>query len=156
MYKRQNIYVDPEAAQIVCKSGIPLVMCGLDVTTQCFLTKNQIAKLCQSNNEVAKVCGDMAGFYISQPYNKYKGTVNVHDAVPFMYLVHPEFFSGEKAKISTDCSEGVSRGSTLCDFRWWNYEEEEMNALVLTKADTEQFQQHLISAIYELGEARKS
>ncbi len=178
-------YVDPEAAQIVCKSGIPLVMCGLDVTTQCFLTKNQIAKLCQSNNEVAKVCGDMAGFYISQPYNKYKGTVNVHDAVPFMYLVHPEFFSGEKAKISTDCSEGVdavpfmylvhpeffsgekakistdcsegvSRGSTLCDFRWWNYEEEELNALVLTKADTEQFQQHLISAIYELGEARKS
>lgn len=151
-----NIYADPEAAQIVCKSGVPLVMCGLDVTTQCFLTKNQIAKLCQSNNEVAKVCGDMAGFYISQPYNKYKGTVNVHDAVPFMYLVHPEFFSGEKAKISTDCSEGVSRGSTLCDFRWWNYEEEEMNALVLNKADTEQFQQHLISAIYELGEARKS
>ena len=29
-----NIYVDPEAAEIVFKSGVPLVMCGLDVTMQ--------------------------------------------------------------------------------------------------------------------------
>lgn len=151
-----NIYVDPEAAKIVCDCGIPLVMCGLDVTTKCFLTRNQISKLSQSNNPVAKICGDMAGFYISQPYNKYKGTVNVHDAVPFMYLVHPEIFTGENAKINVDCSEGVSRGSTLCDFRWWNYEEEEINALVLEDAVTEKFQQYLISAIYELGESKKS
>lgn len=29
-----NIFVDPEAADIVFKSGIPIVMCGLDVTHQ--------------------------------------------------------------------------------------------------------------------------
>ena len=29
-----NIYDDPDAAQIVFKSGVPLVMCGLDVTMQ--------------------------------------------------------------------------------------------------------------------------
>ena len=29
-----NIYADPDAAQIVFKSGVPVVMCGLDVTMQ--------------------------------------------------------------------------------------------------------------------------
>ena len=33
-----NIYDDPDAAQIVFKSGVPLVMCGLDVTMQAELS----------------------------------------------------------------------------------------------------------------------
>lgn len=33
-----NIYADPDAAQIVFKSGVPIVMCGLDVTLQAVLT----------------------------------------------------------------------------------------------------------------------
>lgn len=40
-----NIYTDPEAAKIVFGSGVPLVMCGLDVTEKCVLTASQIAKL---------------------------------------------------------------------------------------------------------------
>ena len=57
-----NIYADPEAAKIVFEAGIPLVMCGLDATMKCNLTRNQIMKLCQSGNPVARACGDMAGF----------------------------------------------------------------------------------------------
>ena len=33
-----NIYADPDAAQIVFKSGVPIVMRGLDVTLQAVLT----------------------------------------------------------------------------------------------------------------------
>ena len=33
-----NIYTDPHAAQMVFKSGIPVVMCGLDVTMDAYLT----------------------------------------------------------------------------------------------------------------------
>lgn len=56
-----NIYADPEAAKIVFDSGIPLIMCGLDATLKCNLTRNQIMKLCQSGDPAARVCGDMAG-----------------------------------------------------------------------------------------------
>ena len=62
-----NIYADPEAAKIVFSSGIPLVMCGLDATLKCNLTRNQIMKLCQSGNPVAKACGDMAGYVLGNP-----------------------------------------------------------------------------------------
>ena len=48
-----NIYADPEAAKIVFDSGIPLVMCGLDATLKCNLTRNQIMKLCQSGDPTA-------------------------------------------------------------------------------------------------------
>ena len=49
-----NIYADPEAAKIVFTSGVPLVMCGLDATLKCNLTRNQIMKLCQSGDPIAK------------------------------------------------------------------------------------------------------
>lgn len=147
-----NIYVDPEAASVVFHSGIPMVMCGLDATQKCALSKNQIMKFCQSGNEVAKACGDMVGFTLDT-YNKYRGEASIHDVVPLMYMLHPEIFKAEKAVLDVDCSQGVSRGSTLCDLRWWNYDAEDLKDVVLLDADKEKFQEYLITAIYELGEA---
>lgn len=148
-----NIYADPEAAKIVFEAGIPLVMCGLDATMKCNLTRNQIMKLCQSGNPVARACGDMAG-YVLENSSKYRCVASIHDAVPFMYLLHPEFFKMEKAILDVDCSEGAGRGATLCDFRWWLHEEDEMKDIILTDADTGNFQQELFESIYSVSGCR--
>ena len=147
-----NVYVDPEAARVVFRSGIPLIMCGLDVTMKCTLKRQQIIKLCQSGNPVARVCGDMAGYSLENSSNKYRGEVSIHDVVPVMYLIHPEIFTVKGTILDIDCSDGVSRGTTICDFRWWEHDEEELDALVLTDADGSKFQEYLITALYELGE----
>lgn len=144
-----NIYADPEAAKIVFEAGIPLVMCGLDATMKCNLTRNQIMKLCQSGNPVARACGDMAG-YVLKNSSKYRCVASIHDAVPFMYLLHPEFFKMEKAILDVDCSDGAGRGAMLCDFRWWLHDEEKIKDMILTDADTESFQQELFEAIYSV------
>lgn len=144
-----NIYADPEAAKIVFEAGIPLVMCGLDATMKCNLTRNQIMKLCQSGNPVARACGDMAG-YVFENSSKYRCVASIHDAVPFMYLLHPEFFKMEKAILDVDCSDGAGRGAMLCDFRWWLHDEEKIKDMILTDADTESFQQELFEAIYSV------
>ena len=144
-----TIYADPEAAKIVFEAGIPLVMCGLDATMKCNLTRNQIMKLCQSGNPVARACGDMAG-YVLENSSKYRCVASIHDAVPFMYLLHPEFFKMEKAILDVDCSDGAGRGAMLCDFRWWLHDEEKIKDLILTDADTESFQQELFEAIYSV------
>lgn len=144
-----NIYADPEAAKIVFEAGIPLVMCGLDATMKCNLTRNQIMKLCQSGNPVARACGDMAG-YVLENSSKYRCVASIHDAVPFMYLLHPEFFKMEKAILDVDCSDGTGRGAMLCDFRWWLHDEEKIKDMILTDADTESFQQELFEAIYSV------
>ena len=144
-----NIYADPEAAKIVFEAGIPLVMCGLDATMKCNLTRNQIMNLCQSGNPVARACGDMAG-YVLENSSKYRCVASIHDAVPFMYLLHPEFFKMEKAILDVDCSDGAGRGAMLCDFRWWLHDEEKIKDMILTDADTESFQQELFEAIYSV------
>ena len=38
-YAEFNIWMDPEAADVVLRSGLPLTMCGLDVTHQALVTK---------------------------------------------------------------------------------------------------------------------
>ena len=148
-----NIYADPEAAKIVFDSGIPLIMCGLDATLKCNLTRNQIMKLCQSGDPAARACGDMAG-YVLENFSKYRCVASIHAAVPFMYLIHPEFFKTEKVFLDVDCSDGTGRGATLCDFRWWLHEEDEMKDMILTDADTERFQQELFEAIYSVSECK--
>lgn len=106
--------------------------------------------MCQSNNRIARFCGNMAGYSLANG-NKYRGNVSIHDAVPFMYLTHPELFVAKKAVLDVECSDCASRGRTICDFRWWQHEESEEN-VVLMDADGARFQEYLIEAIYELGE----
>ena len=52
-------------------------------------------KLCQSGDPAARACGDMAG-YVLENFSKYRCVASIHAAVPFMYLIHPEFFKTEK------------------------------------------------------------
>lgn len=146
-----NIYEDPGILpESYSVQESPVVMCGLDATEKCALTASQVEKMCQSNNRIARFCGDMAGYSLANG-NKYRGNVSIHDAVPFMYLIHPELFVAKKAVLDVECSDCASRGRTICDFRWWQHEESEEN-VVLMDADGARFQEYLIEAIYELGE----
>lgn len=116
-----NIYADPEAAKIVFNSGLPIVMCGLDVTSMCFLERDQIAKLCQSGSQTAAVFGDMLGFSLDTKKGRMTSRATLHDVVTVTYLLHPEYFKGEAMNVDVDCSETLSRGATICDGRWWNF-----------------------------------
>ena len=49
-----NILVDPEAADIVLSSGVPLVMMGLDVTHQAISTKERIERIVATGSETGK------------------------------------------------------------------------------------------------------
>ena len=52
-----NIYVDPEAAQIVFRAGIPITMVGLDVTRKATLREQDIQALEAANNPIASAAG---------------------------------------------------------------------------------------------------
>ena len=49
-YAEFNIWMDPEAADVVLRSGLPLTMCGLDVTHQALVTKEIFNKLFFGSN----------------------------------------------------------------------------------------------------------
>ena len=119
-------------------------MCGLDVTCKCGFNREQIQALL-AGGEKAKAFGEMMDFYFHTEVYTDKQRIAIHDAVTFMYLLHPEIFSGQEMNVSVDCSEGVNRGMTICDTRSWS--DAPKNALVLTDADSEKFETYLMEAI---------
>jgi len=107
-----NVWTDPEAAQIVFSAGLPVVMCGLDVTKKSGLTEAQIRELCASSYPVEKACGEMLRFYFQ---TEAEGKLAViHDAVTILYLTDPQIFDGEYVSVMVDCAWDRHRGTTMC------------------------------------------
>lgn len=144
-----NIYEDPEAAAIVFNSGIPTVMCGLDATKLCGLDRKAMKALMGEEGKIARTVGGMVSFYLKSPAYRNKNAACIHDAVTFMYLLHPEIFEGIKMPVSVDCSDGPMRGNTLCDMRGTDTGEH-LTTTVLMDADGEKFQDYLLDAIHAL------
>jgi len=55
-----NIYVDPEGASVVFRSGVPVTMVGLDVTRKCILTANHIKGLEAGSDALSQAAARIA------------------------------------------------------------------------------------------------
>ena len=107
-----NIYNDPEAAEIVFKSGLPIVMVGLDVTHKVFLSQNDIDKL-SSKNSSGKFLKKISNIYMKF----YKDTKNMdgcffHDATAVIAMTNPEFFKYKVARVYVS-QDNLTRGQTV-------------------------------------------
>ena len=107
-----NIYNDPEAAEIVFKSGLPIIMVGLDVTHKVFLSKKDIDKLSSLNNS-GKFLKKISNIYMKF----YKDTRNMdgcffHDATALIAITNPEFFKYKVARVYVS-HENLTRGQTV-------------------------------------------
>lgn len=133
-----NIYVDPEAAKMLFESGIPIYMCGLDVTEKAYFTPEDIDKMGEIDTRAAKfiteVCRNSLEFYLDRGYNgKF-----MHDSCPMLAVVHPEIFSGKMAGIAVETKGKITLGRTVSDYytdRKFDFE----NAFVVTDVDREKF-----------------
>ncbi len=143
-----NVYTDPEAARIVFDAGIPIVMCGLDVTMQAVIYDSEFSKFEALGNREGDFCSKAFQFY-SRSYKRVgslrKGCA-VHDAVTIMYLIHPEIMEGKDAKVEVDIDGGGTYGCTVTDLRPENASEQK-NAFVLLKINRERFLDTLLSSI---------
>ena len=107
-----NIYNDPEAAEIVFKSGLPIIMVGLDVTHKVFLSQKDIDKLSSLNNS-GKFLEKISNIYIKF----YKDTRNMdgcffHDATAVIAMTNPEFFKYKNARVYVS-KDNLTRGQTV-------------------------------------------
>lgn len=62
-YGEFNVVADPEATDIVVKSGIPVTMCGLNVTHQALVTSSVINRLRGLGTELADICIELLTFF---------------------------------------------------------------------------------------------
>ncbi len=62
-----NIWVDPEAARIVFRSGLPITMCGLDVTHKALFGLPEIDRMRALGTRAAGVFADLLLFFTQIP-----------------------------------------------------------------------------------------
>lgn len=112
-----NIYVDPEAADIVFKSGIPIVMCGLDVTHQAQIMQADIDRIRAIGNPIAAVVADLLDFFLiyhKDPKWGFEGAP-LHDPCTIAWLVKPELFTTQTCWVGIETSGPKTLGMTVAD-----------------------------------------
>lgn len=110
-YAEFNIYVDPEAAQIIFSSGIPIVMCGLDLTEQVALLPTEYEFLRGLGLPGTFFCELMDFYARGSEYFGTEGCI-MHDPCALVWLLNPGLFAGKRGCISVTLS-GEERGRTV-------------------------------------------
>ncbi len=132
-----NILVDPEAANIVFKSGVELVMMGLDVTHQAISTKERLEKIISTNTETGKFLADLMGSLsdIDIVKEKFPNGTPVHDAFVTAYLVDNSLTSGEFVNVEVETKSYLTLGQTVVDIN--NISGRQKNVFWMNKVDDE-------------------
>ena len=104
-----NFRCDPEAAALVMDSGIPMSICGLDVTTQVWLSEPDLAIIEASNHPLAADLSDQVRrWWVVREREQ----DNPHDALAALMLVRPELFQFTSCDVTInqdDPHPGLSR-----------------------------------------------
>ncbi len=146
-----NIWADPEAAEIVFQSGIPIVMCGLDVTMKCLLNGDDIDCL-ERGGKVQQQLAGMLRFYLESVAYRDLGAVAMHDATTIMYLLYEDLFSGEHHAMHVSCTEDTCRGMTMIWDSAYSYStrDAKKNVYVVKDTDPERFRKELMALLMSL------
>ncbi|CAM3237278.1 nucleoside hydrolase [Vagococcus fessus] len=117
-----NIFVDPEAADIVLKSGVPTAMFGLDVTLKAQVFENDIQDIRAIDNEVSRTMADLLDFFnltTTIPFWAEEGHVegiHMHDPCAVAYVIDPTLFTVYPMAVEVETSDTLALGSTVVDY----------------------------------------
>ena len=113
-----NIWSDPEAAAIVFSSGVPIKMCGLNVTRQVLATPARLERLRAPGNRVGLAVADMLEFYGSRVRHLYglEGAA-LHDPCAVAALIDPSLLTFRRMHVDIELHGTLTRGMTVCDVR---------------------------------------
>ena len=115
-YGEFNIVTDPEAADIVLRSGLPLTMIGLNVTHQALATAEIIAEFRGLGTRLGAVCADLMTFFASS-YRRVFGFAHppVHDPIAVAAVIDPSIVRTVAVAVDVELAGTYTRGATVVD-----------------------------------------
>ena len=133
-----NIYVDPQAADIVFGSGVPLVVMPLDVTHKALVTKARNDAFRALPGDVGHAVAEMTDFFERFDKEKYGSDgAPLHDPTVIAYLIRPDMFRGRHVNVQIETQSELTMGMTVAD--WWGVTDHAPNALFVGDLDSDAF-----------------
>ena len=136
-----NVHADPEAADIVLRSGLPLVMLPLDAGGRALVYPEDSARIRELNETGAMIHGLLS---------RYRGIglrngLKMYDGCAIAYLLEPNLFTMQEAPVVVELDGKYTSGATLVDFR--GYLGIDANVSVATDVDASGFTELLLNRI---------
>ncbi len=133
-----NIYVDPEAAEIVFRSGIPLTVMPLDVTHKALTTRPRVEAFRALGTPVGRAVASWTEFFERFDKEKYGSEgAPLHDPTTIAWLLKPDLFTGRHINVEIETASPLTRGMTVAD--WWRVTDRPANATFIGDLDAEGF-----------------
>ena len=138
-----NIWADAHAARMVFRSGVKLVMFGLNLTHQTLLRRQDIAAV-RAAHPGENAVADIMDFYCGT-YYRFAGAdkpgAPLHDPCAIAYLIDPSLFEVRQLPGEVIVGDDESYGQTLIDIRPQDpaHDRRNKNVGVAMTADAERF-----------------
>ena len=151
-YAEFNIWMDPEATDVVLKSGLPITMCGLDVTHQALVTQEIFAELEAMGTELSKKIIGLMKFF-AKTYDEVFEMPDppLHDPVAIAVLIDPTVVQSKFVNVECELKGEFTRGATVVDI--FDREGRKKNATVALNLDAPKFWTMMLDAVRAAGKA---
>lgn len=113
-YCEWNVLVDPEAADILFRSGLPIHCVGLNVTTKCKLYEREIDRICACASGAVSLAAECLKVWIdsNNPDGKLVRYPTMHDPLCVLSLQYPGLCTYERGRLAVSLA-GNTRAQTL-------------------------------------------
>jgi inosine-uridine nucleoside N-ribohydrolase len=113
-----NIWADPEAADAVFRSDVPLRMCGLDLTHQVCADAGFIASIREIGSPLGDFVGGLLAFYRQRIIELTREDLAaLHDPCAVLAVTNPELFAFDHHRVRIELDGRYTRGMTVIDRR---------------------------------------
>ncbi|QMV41514.1 nucleoside hydrolase [Cohnella cholangitidis] len=112
-----NIHSDPEAAEFVFGSGLPIKLVGLDVTMKTLLPRTRLREWRDKGTKMSRFLADATDFYIDA-YERFSpgiGGCALHDPLAVGMVIDPTFCRTESMPVKVDTEGEHTAGQTYAD-----------------------------------------
>lgn len=148
-YAEFNALVDPEAAEIVFESGVPLTMVGLNLTHQAQATSEVVARLRALGTPVSEAAIGWLSFFADTYRDVYGfGGPPVHDPCALALVIDPTLLRCVDTFVAIETQGRWTRGATVVDLH--GRLGREPNARVAMELDVPRFWDLVVEAVAAL------
>jgi purine nucleosidase len=144
-----NIYVDPQAADLVFRCGAPVTVMPLDVTHRALMLPRHLDRFAQMGTRLGTAVHGMLAFYERYDVEKYGMEGGpLHDPCVIAYLLRPDLFGGRQVNVAVEVESELTMGMTVVD--WWGMTSRPRNARWMGSIDADGFFDLLVDRLARL------